>query len=368
MPDITKIDPNFRADAIPYDDIVWHNAMEDPFSIHGLYEPRKTGRYTRLPLEFEHDERVNAGVRTLMFHTAGGRIRFKTDSPYVALAVELPNVGLMAHMPLTGSSGADLYFAREGSSDEFWKKTFFPVVQDGRGLTHYSGYTVKPIEGKVEVTITLPLYNAVSKVLIGTKAGSTVEAPRKFKFEKPVAFYGSSITQGGCASRPGNNYMNHICRWLDADFINLGFSGSAKGEQCMADYIASLDLSCFVLDYDANANSFEHLNATHYDFYRRIRDAHPELPIVMVSYPSAKLPPYGSASGLMERHDLIMQNYLRGIAEGDRHLSYVDGETLYGDFDSDACTVDGSHPNDLGFYRFAQHVYPAVRKALEVIL
>ena len=369
MPDITRIDPNFRAESIPFDDIVWYDAMDPRFSLHGLCDPRGTGRYARLPLSFETDGRVNEGVRTLMFHTAGARIRFATDSPYVAAAVELPDVGHMPHMPLTGSSGTDLYFSPEGSSVMVFGRAIFPAVENGQPTRSFSGYATKPFPGTAEITLHLPLYNAVSRVYIGLARGAGIRAPRAFSVEKPVLFYGSSITQGGCASRPGNNYMNHVCRWLDADFINLGFSGSAKGELCVADYIASLDLSAFVMDYDHNAPTADYLAQTHYPFYRRVREARPELPIVLISAPCPL--PAGISDGAFQfsrRRDVILNTYLRGVEAGDRHLFFLDGTTLYGGRDIDASTVDGCHPNDLGFYRFAQAVYPVLQKALEVTL
>ena len=90
------------------------------------------------------------------------------------------------------------------------------------------------------------------------------------KYEKPVCFYGSSITQGGCASKPGNSYNAMLARWLDFPQVNLGFSGNGKGEDTMAEYIASLDMSAFVYDYDYNAPTTEHYEATHDRFYRII--------------------------------------------------------------------------------------------------
>lgn len=368
MPDITQIDPNFKASALPYDDIVWYDAQDPRFSLHGLYKTRETGRYIRLPLEWADDTGVSEGLRALMFHTAGGRVRFATDSPYVAVAVELPSLEHMPHMPLTGSSGADVYFAPRGQGQEIFRGTILPPASCENGVPAFSGWAVNP-DGHTpsEVTVCLPLYNAVSRVYIGLQRGSSLEPPRAFSVDKPILFYGSSITQGGCASRPGNNYMNHVCRWLDADFINLGFSGNAKGEAFMADFIARQELSAFVMDYDHNAPDAAHLERTHYPFYRRVRDAQPELPILLVSAPFPAPNRYRTYTrGYQKRMDIVLNTYLRGRAEGDRNLMFLDGASLYADRDQDACTVDGCHPNDLGFYRFAQAVYPVLRRALEV--
>ncbi len=367
MANIAQIDPNFRAAALPYDDIVWYDALDERFSLHGLCAPRETGRYARLPLSFADDARLNEGARYLMFNTAGGRIRFATDSPYVALAVALPNRDFMSHMPLTGSSGADIYFAPKGCSGESFRGIFFPAIEDGTPKTTYIGCVQNPCPKGAEVTITLPLYSGVDRIYIGLSPASVIEPPRAFSIDRPILFYGSSITQGGCASRPGNNYMNHVCRWLDADFINLGFSGSARGELCIADYIASLGLSAFVMDYDFNAPNSVHLARTHYAFYRRIRDAQPELPILLISAPYSYPTGYqSSAFGFGTRHDVILQTYMRAREEGDRHILFLDGASLFADRDIDACTVDGCHPNDLGFYRFAQAVHPALRRVMEV--
>ena len=368
MPDITKIDPNFKASALPHDDIVWYDAKDPRFSLHGLYKTRETGRYNRLPLEWADDTGVSEGLRHLMFHTAGGRVRFATDSPYVAVALELPYLGHMAHMPLTGSSGADVYFAPRGEGHEVFRGTIFPATAYENDTPAFSGCVANPDGGvPSEVTVCLPLYNAVSRVFIGLRKGSFIEAPRAFSMEKPILFYGSSITQGGCASRPGNNYMNHVCRWLDADFINLGFSGNAKGEGFMADFIAGHELSAFVMDYDHNAPDAAHLEKTHYPFYRRIRDAQPDLPILLITGPFAFPNRYRTnGRDYQKRHDVILDTYMRGRAEGDKNLMFLDGASLYADCDQDACTVDGCHPNDLGFYRFAQAVYPYLRRLLEV--
>jgi hypothetical protein len=116
---------------------------------------------------------------------------------------------------------------------------------------------------KREITINFPLYSSVSALYIGLEENAVVEPSAGYKNKKPMVFYGSSITQGACASRPGNSYANIVSRTLGIDHINLGFSGNAKGEQTMADYIASLDMSVFVYDYDYNAPDPEHLQNTH---------------------------------------------------------------------------------------------------------
>ena len=136
-----------------------------------------------------------------------------------------------------------------------------------------------------EITINFPLYNGIESLYIGIDEHSTLEKAAPYKMEKPIVFYGSSVTQGACASRPGTCYPSLLSRWLDADFINLGFSGNDKGEPALAHYIASLEMSAFVYGYGYNARTIEHYKNTYYPFYEIIRKKNPELPIIMMSSP-----------------------------------------------------------------------------------
>ena len=208
----------------------------------------------------------------------------------------------------------------------------------------------------IDLIVYLPLYSRVDTLEIAVTPDARVEPPTPQRLRRPIVFYGSSITQGGCCSRPGNNYTTMICRALDAPQVNLGFSGSAKGEPAIAKAIATLDAELLVLDYDPNAPSPEHLRNTHEPFFRIIRQARPSLPIVILSRPDTR------NGG--ERRDIIRQTYENAVAAGDRHVYFISGDTLFSPAGTDFCTVDGCHPNDLGFYMMYTHVLPVVRQAL----
>ena len=354
--DITKIDANFLAgSAIDKEDIVWMNILDAPFSIHGLAvaEPEK---FWRLP-EPLIDE-VNEGVIVLGKNTAGGRIRFRTDSPYIAYRAKPLFTGLMSHMPLTGSAGTDI-FVNGRSCTTFRPKSFRSEWFEG---ILEIGEDVEDMQGMKDVEMNMGLYNGISEGWIGLKAGCTIEPPKPYTIDKPIVYYGNSVTQGGCASKPGNSFPGFIGRWIDADHINLGFSGSGRGEENIAEYIAGLDMSLFFMDYDHNAPTTEHLQQTHYRFYKIIREKNPNLPIIIASMPNEDLRPARRA----ERKEVIKATYERAIAEGDQHVWFVDGVTLFGEEDRDACTMDGSHPNDLGFYRMAKSLLPYIKNALNL--
>ncbi|MDD4772102.1 MAG: SGNH/GDSL hydrolase family protein [Eubacteriales bacterium] len=321
----------------------WINCLDKPIRIYGLLDG-----YRRLPAEIT--DKVNSGVTELALHTAGGRVRFATDSAALKVRVKLRAGGMMNHMPLSGMSGVDFYV------DGLFRGAVRP---ENPGQTEYEGGIVG--ENKMgQVTINLPLYNGLTEIYIGIEDNADIAPPQEYRVAKPVVFYGSSITQGGCASRPGNAYTAVVTRRADADHINLGFSGSGRGESVMARYIASLSMSAFVMDYDHNAPSADHLRATHKPFFKIIREAQPTLPVIFISKPDFDSDPVANAI----RRDIINETFVSAQADGDRGVYFVDGQSLFGTRDRDACTVDTCHPNDLGFMRMAEHIYPALKKVL----
>jgi len=362
---IDQIDKNLAVSTtITEPDLVWLNAREAPFAHHGVMYDEDSRQFLRLPGRVA--KMVSEGVDVLNRHTSGGRLRFRTDSSYIAIrAVMAENYAMMAHMPLTGSSGFDLYRTVDGR--ETYTASFIPVKESSCGYS--SG--VKTYGGMTDYTINFPLYDQVMELYIALKKDAVLEAPAPYRHEKPVVYYGNSITQGGCASRPGNSYPAMLSRRLSADFINLGFSGSGRGEPEMAQYVAGLNMSVLVMDYDSNAPTPEHLHATHYPFYKTARDAQPNLPIVMISHAAAFHPVYydlkASAAwgGFDERRAVIHETYSRAKSEGDQNVYFIDGRKIYPGAEYDNCTVDGTHPNDLGFKRWADCLEPVLSSLLK---
>ena len=353
MSDISKIDSNFKAAVIDGRETAYYDVTAAPFVLEGFgWQDRP---YYRVPGYFTTDE-VGGGVLALAKHTSGCCVRFKSDSSFIALRARLHCSCDMNHMPRCGSAGFDLYI-----KDKNGKFSFVKAVQPNAQEVDLERlvYPNTP-GGMTEYLLNLPLYGGVEKIELGVAPGSHFEAPTPHKIEKPIVFYGSSITQGGCASRPGNAYSNMLCRKLDAPQINLGFSGSGKGEPAFAEAIAKLDMSCFVLDYDHNAPNTEHLTATHETFFKIIREKNPTLPILILSKCD-----FHDTDDDRARREIIRKTYENAIAAGDKYVAFIDGELLWGVTDRDACSVDGCHPNDLGFYRMAETIYPVLKKLLK---
>ncbi|MBP9988295.1 MAG: hypothetical protein KBT46_02225, partial [Ruminococcus sp.] len=175
---------------------------------------------------------------------------------------------------------------------------------------------------------------------------------------KPVVYYGSSITHGGCASRPGNNYPAIVSIKTLTDFICLGFSGNAHGEAEIANYIPDLDISAFVMEYDHNdVMNPENLKDKHFSFYKTVRSKHPDIPIIIFSAP------YSSylKNEMSITHKIVYESFLKA-KENDENVFFIDGQKVFGEEYRTCCSVDGTHPNDFGFVKMADAVLDILKK------
>lgn len=339
-----------------------YNVREKPFTIYGLYKPETEGKFRRLPAEVA--KKMSVGAFFHHSNTSGGRIRFRTDSDYVALKAIFPANDIMDMMPLTGSSGFDLY------ADKKYIRTFqapITYVDDCRPRFDVSHGYEDIIEFKEknvmrDIIINFPPYNDVSDVYIGLAQGAQAVEGGRYPNDKPVVFYGSSITQGAAASRPGNTYENILSRRLDFDYISLGFSGNARAEDIIAEYISDLEMKVFFYDYDHNAPDPAYLRETHAKMFKKIRAKHPHIPIIMASRPA----PQNGETDTAERIEVIRKTYEEAKANGDNNVYFVNGMDVFNSIDPEMMTVDGCHPNDFGFHcmatEFAKVLQPLLQK------
>ena len=358
--DLSTIDPRLLDAKIEAEDVVWRNALSAPFSLHGVYFDEGFGAYRRMPKAIA--DTVNPGVSGLSSNTSGGRLRFRTNSPYVAIRAILPTPPLMNHMPLSGSAGFSLYQNRSYAGKYTPKMEEAIAARETRSLAFAGIVNRRPTgDGAYDCEIYFPLYGGVRELHVGLKEGCELLPPTPYKHKKPIVFYGSSITQGACASRPGNDYISILSRRLDADVINLGFSGNGNAEDTMLTYLEGLDAGGYVYDYNYYLDRPDRILPPHYEIYRRLRAAHPDVPIVVMDKP---------ASGVFSqkiyeiRGGMIKATYERALAEGDRLIGYMDSKVMMGE-DPAACFVDSDHPNDLGFFRMAEGLYPILKTLLE---
>ena len=334
---------------IETEDLIFLDTSKPPFSIHGLmYE---NDAYCRIPDAVA--EAVSPFVRTLSKYTAGGRLRFRLkNSPHFSVhALGEPKKEHWCISPLSAMEGIDVYVNGRFSRIDYPHKDEY--------LFTYYAYT-----GDDEIEINLPLSRNISRIVIGVSPDAVVCEPRKYALEKPIVFYGSSITQGMCASRPGMTYEAQLSRALDFDYINLGFSGSAKAEDAIADYIAGLDMSVFVYDYDHNAPNPEYLLQTHEKMFLKVREKHPDLPILMLTRPR---PSWAKVHDVAARQEVVKRTYDNAVARGDKNVYYIPGTDLIRDEIGDDWAVCGVHPTDLGFFSMAKSIEPTLKSIIERI-
>lgn len=349
--EISQIDKNFGSATVDGLSVNYFDALKKPFEINGFAWRKNNGPLNRLP-EHLTEKDVNKGVLALAKHTSGGTIRFKSDSPYLTIRADYVSFYDMNNMPRTGSGGFDLYTLGDDGR-ELYLTTIQPKAVN-RSKTLEQRFS-NVADGKMRgYTLYLPLYSGVKNLEIGVKPGSRILPPEPQKIRKAILFYGSSITQGGCASRPANNYTTMLCRAVDAPQINLGFSGSSKGEPAIAKEIAKLDLAAFVMAYQYNVGS-SFLKKTHQAFFKAVRAGNPDLPIIILS---------GCSRIDKERKAIVRKTYDEAVAAGDKKVWYIDGSELFGEAGGNMCTVDGIHPNDLGFYMMYRRILPVLREAL----
>lgn len=356
--EISKIDIRLASSLVKEPDVLWRSVLEEPFAIFGVEYDAEVGMFLRMPKEIS--EKVSVKVSALSERTAGGRVRFRTNSPYVAVRCTAPRFGAMPHMPLTGSHGFSVYC--DGVFAGKVTPSVDAVVKGDSEKIAFGGAVRLTKAGWSDIEIYMPLYGGVCELEVGVKDDAELEAPREYKYSRPIVIYGSSITQGACASRPGNDFAMRLSRMLDADVLNLGFSGNGNAEKAMLEHLAKIDALAYVFDYNYYVEYSDRDLPPHYEIYKTLRDSDPNVPILMIDKPSVIF----AGENYKIRSKMIRDTYERAIGEGDEHVAMMDATELFGIEDADSCVVDTDHPNDLGFYRMANAIYPYLKNLLGI--
>lgn len=349
---IEKIDKNLAiAKSIDENGLTFYDPEEAPFKIYGVF--REGDNFVRLPAEIA--KTVNRKVAILYRHTAGGRLKFKTDSTTLAIKVQMSDINLFSHMPAIGSAGFDVY-----ENDEEYGDVYVTTFKPPLDIT--DSFEAKAVIGSKkmrDLTVSFPLYSGVTKLLIGLDSDAKIERAESYSNSKPVVFYGSSITQGACATKPSDSYESIISRRFNLDYINLGFAGSACAEENIYNYINTLDMSIFVYDYDHNAKDPAHLEATHERMFLAIREKHPTLPIIMMSRPR-----YLVNDDTQQRLNIIKKTYQNALARGDENVYLLTGRDLMKICKADGM-ADNAHPTSLGFFSMATSVGNVIEEIIK---
>lgn len=311
--------------------------------------------YDRLPAKAE--KMVRPPVWGLSHDSAGMSVRFSTAAPTISMRWTVRRERLaLPHMPATGVSGVDLY-ARDGEGKWRWVNVTRP---DGKAVRQVIQADLAP--GLREYSLYLPLYNGIDSLKIGVPQGAAFQglAPRE---DKPIVFYGTSITHGACASRPGMVHTAILGRRLDRPVVNLGFSGNGRMDAAVGDFLVQIDAAAYVIDCSPNMGAAD-IRQKCPPLVKQLRAARPATPVVLVEdrcFTNSWIRPERQKFHA-ENHAALRECLEALQKEGVEGLFYIAGETLLGD-DTEGAT-DGSHPNDLGFMRQSDAFEPVLRQAL----
>ena len=350
--DMGAIDANMRVPPVKEDGLAWHSPKNPPFRVSGFAWFEKEKTYRRLPAK--PAAALPSNVDYLANCTAGGKISFRSDTTRLAVKVKLVENRVMHNMAPIGHSGFDLYLGPPGG-----QKYCSSTPLEAGSLSYQADLHRTDADGWKEFTLNFPLYNGVEEVLVGLSEDAEVAPPSPFASDRRIVIYGGSTVQGASASRPGACHMNIVGRRLNMEVINLGFSGSGKLEPEVAELVGGVERpAVFLVEGERNAG-YDGVRTRLEPFIRILREKHPQTPIaIMTASKRAR-----EALGPDDREKIFaFQKQLAGklAAEG---VYLLDGSEFLGE-DFYECSIDGTHPTDLGFYRMAEKITEHLREVL----
>lgn len=361
-----SVDRNFAVHSGDSGGVVWHDPAARPFGVSGFCFFEQDGVFCRLPQQ--PPQPLPGSVRTLAWSTSGGQVRFRTDSDRILIRVALRPAAPLRNVARTAQCSFDLL--RGGPLQKRFAGLAVPTYEE----TEYQRELWKVSDRKMtEYTLNFPLYQGVRKLEIGLSAGARIEPPSPWRLDGPVVVYGGSTLQGSSASRPGNTWTMMLSLRLNVEFANMGFSGSGRTEASVAEALALIQRpALYVMCSDTNS-TLEQLHERFLPFIGILRRAHPATPILVLSRPrwGGDLRTNEDRSGKdLDADRRTKAAFLKGEVEklranGDTRIYFKDGADDTAD-DFDVESVDGSHMNDLGYYRFANRIEPVIRKILNL--
>lgn len=345
------------ASAIKTADLKWVDMKDYP--LYGTVAKGQSVNYVRIPDSLKADMRKD--LYNLADNTAGMYIRFASDASAIGAKWKSTRKFNMNHMTATGIRGMDLYTLDNG------KWTTVGSARPSFNSHNTTTMVITDMEPRMrEYMMYLPLYDGIDSIYVGVDSLASVVMPRvdSPKAQKPIVMYGTSILQGGCATRPGMAHTSIISRMLDRQVINLGFSGNAKLDMDIARLIGQTPASVIVVDALPNVKQ-EELEERMRPFIAEIRKYQPVTPIIMVESPIFPLMRFNTETfaTITAKNAALRKIFDELTATGDKNLTYYYGKDVLGDCVE--ATVDNYHFTDLGFTIFANNLAPVIRALMD---
>ena len=371
MKDISKYDSFMKIKDPILENITWYSPLNKKmfasFGSECFYE----GEYARLSKKQRKEIKpISEAVEWLSKHSSGLQLKFKSNSTRIIIDVELKSIHDMCHMPATGQCGFDLYVYDESLKEYVLHNTTKYPIKSKKYRVDLSSFYLYSKDLKMRnYILNFPLYQGVKSLKIGLDSNSTT-SPEKFSNDGKIVLYGTSIAQGGCVSRPGMMYSNILSRWLDIEFINQGYSGSAMLEEKMGEIIGKIkNQRLLIIDAEANAGCDLTMMQNLEKFIRAYKKYSLNVPILLVSRCLFNLDLYDKTRiNLRKNYKRFIKNLIKKLKLEGHHIYFLDGDKFFKDnkFNFTEFTVDGVHPTDLGNYMMAKHHYNSIKNILEL--
>tara|TARA_A100001015_G_C15020414_1_gene727701 strand:- start:1604 stop:2593 length:990 start_codon:yes stop_codon:yes gene_type:complete len=305
--------------------------------------------FQRLPSKYKN--KIRKEVWSLSENNAGINIHLSTNSKILKLEWSVKLDFKMNHMTDTGVKGLDIYEC----IDNKWcyNSTGLPIGSNNEHLIKF-----KNTKRKI-LCIYLPLYDTVTKLNIGIDDSSNLTFLKNKN--KPIVFYGTSITQGGCASRPGMAHTNILSRKTNDPIINLGFSGNGHLEESIGRILREINARCFVIDCLPNVNTSQ-IKSNVIPLVKSIRNIEKgyQCPIIFLEQPI--IHDQYIDEDVVYKNRILLQQIKECDKLGLRDIHLIDQNGSLGS--DNETTVDGIHYNDIGFLRYANHIYKSLKKII----
>lgn len=374
MKEINQLDRNMMVNSIAEGhEIRFYDLEDKAFHVSGFMKFDQEHRFSRIPNQ-KRDllQQVNPCLVELGDNSAGGQISFRSNTKRLVIRAKIQTVHNMVNMTPVGQCGFDCYVGKQ--KDDL---TFFGITKFDSKTKEYQCEVIEPKiiqalnqkgnSDMNEFVINFPLYCKVLQVQIGIDQDAILKPPSPYSKKGKLVFYGTSITQGGCASRPGMAYTNIISRRLNLEHLNFGFSGNGLGEYEVAQMLAEIeDPLMYVIDYEANSGTNGRMVASLDGFIQRIRKVHETTPILILSRIPYVLDEFDFATKeLRTRLREFQQEFVTRNKFVDHNLYFMNGRDLFPE-QYEEFTVDVIHPTDLGFYYMANNLTPVIKNILQI--
>ena len=360
---LEKIDKNYTQNWNIDSDLKEYKIPCEPFTIFGSTFYEGEG-FHKMPLDYVKSLPLGPFWGSKM--TTGVRITFSTDATKMAISATLYDFIRVAKSNLLANNGFRLVELTDSGEEVHAANFNPPQYKDGGVFMDDSFASQSQLRGGMRNYILyLPTYSGVNEMSIFLDENATVKEFNPYSNLKPILFYGNSITQGACATRPDTNFACIICNKTKTDIINYSLSGGARANPEHVEYLKTVDCSVFICDYDANADSSDFLRKTHLPLYKSFRETHPETPIILLTLSSYFRDNFWKNGERAKRDEVIFETYKYAIENGDKNIYLIKGKDLIPRDLREMAFNDESHPNDIGHYFIANRVLQTLNPILQ---